>query len=203
MATGYTDMIGKGATFEEFAISCARAFGACISMRDEPLDSPIPERFEPSDYHERKTREAKSTLKRLQGMSLVDAEKIAKREYAEQVERRIEMIEEKRVLEEKYKAILERVREWQPPTPDHEGLKEFMMSQVTQSIDWDCCIYGDEPVELTGEEWLVKETLKAQRDLEYHKKEHKEEVDRVNGRNQWISDLRDSLAQASADNGGQ
>jgi hypothetical protein len=35
MPTGYTDKIKDGISFEEFVLSCARQFGACISMRDD------------------------------------------------------------------------------------------------------------------------------------------------------------------------
>ena len=37
MATGYTMDIydGKNVSFEDFCLSCARAFGACILQRDD------------------------------------------------------------------------------------------------------------------------------------------------------------------------
>ena len=36
MPTGYTDKIKDGITFKEYAMGCARAFGALITMRDNP-----------------------------------------------------------------------------------------------------------------------------------------------------------------------
>lgn len=45
MPTGYTAAIKYGITFKEFALDCARNFGACISMRDEPRETPIPDEF--------------------------------------------------------------------------------------------------------------------------------------------------------------
>jgi hypothetical protein len=49
MPTGYTDCVRSGEVteFADFAMKCARAFGACIEMRDEPSGTPIPEAFEP------------------------------------------------------------------------------------------------------------------------------------------------------------
>ena len=43
MPTGYTADIqdGKITTLREYALSCARAFGALIMMRDDPHDAPI------------------------------------------------------------------------------------------------------------------------------------------------------------------
>lgn len=45
MPTGYTYPVceGKITEFPDFALSCARAFGALISMREEPMDAPLPD----------------------------------------------------------------------------------------------------------------------------------------------------------------
>ena len=53
MPTGYTSKLleNPDMTPEEFVMVIARAFGICIDMREDSLDTPIPERFEPSPYH--------------------------------------------------------------------------------------------------------------------------------------------------------
>jgi len=53
MPTGYTAAVQDGTikTLSEYAMSCARAFGATITMRDEPSDAVIPDEFTPSPYH--------------------------------------------------------------------------------------------------------------------------------------------------------
>lgn len=53
MPSAYTAPVqdGKITEFKDFAILCARAFGACIDMRDDPLDKPIPEAFSPVTKH--------------------------------------------------------------------------------------------------------------------------------------------------------
>ena len=45
MPTGYTYYIENGniTTAKDFIMLCTRAFGALISMRDEPLSTPIPQ----------------------------------------------------------------------------------------------------------------------------------------------------------------
>lgn len=53
MPTGYTHKIKDGMTFKEYALRCARNFGALMDMRDDPMDAPIPI-FTPSGYHEEK-----------------------------------------------------------------------------------------------------------------------------------------------------
>lgn len=50
MPTGYTADIKDGISFETYAMNCARAFGACVSLRDKPSGGKvIPDAFEPSD----------------------------------------------------------------------------------------------------------------------------------------------------------
>ena len=50
MPIGYTSKLHDGdQPFNEFIMSCARAFGALVTMRDDPNDAPIPE-FEVSEY---------------------------------------------------------------------------------------------------------------------------------------------------------
>jgi hypothetical protein len=52
MPTGYTAKLYDGdQKFQDFAMECARAFGALIEMRDEPMNAKIPETFEPSEHH--------------------------------------------------------------------------------------------------------------------------------------------------------
>lgn len=62
MPTAYTSFVAdnENFTFPEFAMLCAREFGALASMRDEPLDAPVPERFEPDDFYRKQYEAAKA-----------------------------------------------------------------------------------------------------------------------------------------------
>ena len=82
MPTGYTAWIEEGATFEEFILGCARAFGACISMRDEPLSKQIPEQFKESSYDKEKVQEYIELLKKYESMTIEQAEIEAEKEYS-------------------------------------------------------------------------------------------------------------------------
>ena len=66
MPTGYTaELMEKGEPFNRFVMRCARAFGALIDLRDAQMDAPIPEKFEPSDYHVKALAKALAELERL------------------------------------------------------------------------------------------------------------------------------------------
>lgn len=69
MPTGYTAKLhnGEEQTFPEFVMSCARAFGALITMRDDPADAEIPDEFKPSDYHVRELEKARERLSEVEG----------------------------------------------------------------------------------------------------------------------------------------
>lgn len=199
MPTGYTSKIADGQTFEEFILSCARAFGALVTMRDEPDDAPIPDEFKPSAYHTTQMGVARAKMEEIRTMRLSTGERMAKQAFEAETEYNEKRIREARELQSKYEAVLERVREWAPPTPDHVGLKDFMIKQITDSIDWDCTSTIDYhsknvPVLLTGEQWMAKTAEEAQRSLDYHRRELLKEVERVDSRNAWVRALRDSLA---------
>lgn len=55
MPTGYTSYIkdGKITSGKEFLKLCTRAFGIAIDLKDEFLDVPTPNHFEPHPYYEK------------------------------------------------------------------------------------------------------------------------------------------------------
>lgn len=194
MPTGYTACIGEGADFQKFVLGCARAFGALITMRDEPSDAPIPEKFEPSNYHVEQVAEARRRQAELEAMTPALAEKAAEGAYRAAMERHEKYIAEKNALREKYTAMLQQVNDWKSPSPDHAELKKFMREQIEESIRFDCTIYEDSaPKPMTGKQWLAAETEKVNRDITYHSQHHADEIKRANGRTEWVRQLRESL----------
>lgn len=197
MPTGYTADIKKGISFKDFALGCARAFGACVTLRDEP-DKEIPNEFKPSTYYEEKIKELKKEIELLKTMDIKTAGIKAKEEYNKEIKRYKKYIDEANELLKKYEEILLKVEEWRPPTSDHNGLKDFMKEQIETSIKHDCdTSYYNESLQnlklLTGQEWIDKEIERTTKSLEYYNKEDKKEKERVEGRNDWIRELRKSL----------
>ena len=68
MPTGYTADVGDGKVveFSEFVMQCARAFGALITMRDDPHDAPIPDEFSPDAYHQKALASAEERLREVE-----------------------------------------------------------------------------------------------------------------------------------------
>lgn len=196
MPTGYTADIKDGIDFKTYAMNCARAFGACVSLRDSPGGGElIPDRFEVSDYHLKAIEKARSELAALEAMTPDELEEATNRAWNEDETKRLAYLEDKYKQLKAYGNMLEKVTAWTPPTPDHADLKEFMRTQIEQSINFDCgSNYHNAPtVRLTGGEWAGKQHTRIISDIQYHEREYAAEKDRVAIRNEWIRALRDSL----------
>lgn len=201
MPTGYTAAIENGISFEEYAMNCARAFGALITMRDDPPDAKIPDEFVPSDYANKLMEDAQAKLARLRAMSDEDADAGARAAYDAVCASHAQAIGKANALRRKYSDMLRKVIDWVPPSSDHVELKKFMVSQINESIEFDCSTrYYNEnkPVRMTGKEWRAKEIAAALRDIEYYSRQHREELDRVAKRSEWVRQLRTSLCGSAA-----
>jgi hypothetical protein len=203
MPTGYTSPIKDGITFKEYAMGCARAFGALITMRDDPKDAPIPEAFEPSDYNTKRLAEHEAELAKVKAMDAEECQSAALKEHADDVARFTKYIEEASELEAKYKAMLAQVEAYVSPSPDHDNFKKFMADQITESIKFDCGgnYHHDQLAKLTaatpnGEQWQATKIAALTKDIAYHAKQHAEELERTEGRNRWVRELRESLRSA-------
>lgn len=196
MTTGYTAPIydGKQITFQQFVMRCARGMMPLVSMRDCSLDAEIPQKLAPSDYHEKQITGAKAELAAAEAMTDVDADHAAAWEYEQEVRRRNEAILRRADLRGRYREMLSRVAAWQPPTPQHECLKQFMIGQLQDSEDNDCSDFvWPEPKRRTGAECRAERIENARADIARHERELAEEREHCDASNAWLAALRASL----------
>lgn len=196
MPSGYTEMIGKGCTFPEFALTCARAMGACITMRDDPLDAPIPDEFLPNLYDTKRLADARARLDALSKMTKPEIAAACEHNNAVAYEEFKRGSLARAALLSQYQAMLLQVNEWRPPTPDHEGLKAFMIEQIRESIKFDCSGLPS-PQKLTPEVWFDREVDRAKRDITHYTASNIEEIKRARQRTVWIQNLKASLGIAA------
>lgn len=199
MPTGYTAAINDGISFKDFAMNCARAFGACVTLRDEAGGGEvIPDRFEPSSYNLEALNKARSQLSAVLEMTPEEDERAAGKGYDDAETHRVMRIAEMAEQRRKYEAMLAAVRSWSPPTPEHVEYHAFMKSQIEQSIDFDCkTSYYETPTpRLTGPQWREQRLADLNRDISYHSKGHADEVRRAEQRTAWVQALRRSLEAA-------
>lgn len=197
MPTGYTHAVQSGeiTTFKDFALRCARAFGACVEMRDDSTDTPIPDEFQPSDYHQRGLEQDRAELARVEKMTENECVLAAMGEHAAEVARRNESDNKAREGVARYQAMLAEVQAWSPPTSEHAGLKSFMVQQLVDSIKWDGPIYVNEPNPdlMPPAEWKRAKVAALMKSIDRHIEGYAEGVARAASRTQWIRQLRDSV----------
>lgn len=201
MPTGYTAVLLEKpeTTFKQFAMLCARAFGALVTMRDDDMDAPIPEKFKPSDYYVKRLRESQEEFATLSVLGTKARIQFGKKKQAETIAALEGSIEKEERENSCLEAMAAKVREWHPPSSDHVGLKDFMLEQLK--------IYKHDPkwfrerISSTKQQnpldvW--QDALdSAKRNIQYFADEMQKEAERVAGRNEWLKQLRDSLKEAA------
>lgn len=191
MPTGYTADVcdGKLTDFKAFAFRCAHNFGA------EGMDSPIPE-FKPSPYHTEGLEKARLEVARLKALTRDEAEAEARAAFRKAMDAHHKHVEEQQATKGRLLAMRAQVADWQPPTSDHQGLKDFMIEQIDETIRFDCSpstYYLEKCTPKGGEVWRRERIDEQERSIEYHTKQNAEDVARVAQRNKWVADLRKSL----------
>jgi hypothetical protein len=197
MPTGYTYKIKEGQSFKDYAMICARAFGSCIDMRDDPIDTQIPEEFKVTNYYSKKIDEIEKQQKELLSLSDKQIQDIIDKSYEDDLKYYNEKIKEGKELRQKYQKMLEKVKNWNPPTNNHKNLKFFMKNQIESSIS-DCMddayqIKKDELIKVSVKQYKYNKIKEFEKDYEYYMKEWDKEQKRVNERNVWLKQLRKSL----------
>ena len=112
MPTGYTACIidkESPATFNQFVMGCARAFGACITMRDDPQDAEIPDSFEAGSYHKERLEAAEKDMKRLNKMGDKELLMVAESDRRDEIKRLEESLAAALREDEQYGEMLEKV----------------------------------------------------------------------------------------------
>jgi hypothetical protein len=202
MPTGYTAIIEEkeNVTFKEFALCCARAFGACVDMRDEPFDKEIPKEFKPNMYHAEKLKIFENEYKNFEKIADNEVRINAKNDFDTELKRIDVNIKRAKEILKRYALIRAKVMKWNPPTSEHVGLKDFMLSQIDMCTKdgREVNYYEEERRKLilkSVEEWKADKKKSLLWSISYHSKEHKAEVERTASRNKWIKDLRHSLEE--------
>jgi hypothetical protein len=195
MPTGYTSVVENGSVTDlrTFALTCARGMMALITMRDDPADAPIPERFEPSPYYADKLAEDRAALERLRAMTPPEREAAAEAAYQADCAGEAAYLEEKRIVRNRYNAMIAQVVAWDC---EADGLKEMMLEQLHRGREFDAPeggTYWKEPKRLTGQEWFEREEKRLYEATARSAAELEKEIQRVEGRNAWVARLRRSL----------
>lgn len=203
MPTGYTAGIEDGSirTGKDFLKLCTRAFGVAIDLKDEPLSTPTPTKFEPDTYYKDRVEKERADLERYKRISFEDAKAEMTKAHVDRVNMYKRMVDNSIKKNERYARVREEVEAWIPPTEEHCNLKSFALQQI------DMCIEKKEYID----EWLQQANEKLDdsdeaverfivEQIEYHSRSVKRaeeswkaELERVNSRNSWMEKFLGSL----------
>lgn len=197
MPTGYTSDIEHDISFEDFVLQCSRAFGATIMQRDDPMKI-RPALREMSTTYVEWLKEAEEEVATLTAMTPTQRKAYGEKIIKEQTDSRQEYFNKKIVLRNKYDAMLQKVVMWNPPSQDHIELKNFMIKQINESIDFDCNTkYDLEDLTRLAQANPMKifdqELRSAQDKVLRYAEEVQKEKQRVEESNRWILALYESL----------
>lgn len=203
MPTGYTAGIVDGTikTFPEFAKLCMRAFGATIHMRDDSMEDEYKPRV-PSTYHSDKLLELHKQKEELMNKSDEQLISDKKAELLASKENYIKRIEDTQAKAIRLKDMLKDAQSYVPPTGEHQGIKDFMIQQIEETIKWDGSTnYHDQQIDkidlqlanLKATDVRFDTAAKIAEDIAYHTKNHNEEIKRCEESNKWCNDFINSL----------
>lgn len=190
MATGCTSKIHDGdQSFEDFVLTCARAFGGYIEQGDNL-----------SDCHEKSLNQAKKDLELFNSTSPEKHHRQFLQYIADSRESNNKAVQENLALKSRNQKMLDKVKNWKCPSAKHVELKKFMIEQLESSIDcdYDCDFsYYDrankELENLEYEDWLKYKLTTIENNIKYHTEENKKELKDKNREERNKSSLYKSL----------
>jgi len=196
MPTGYTaELIEKGMEFNDFVLTCARAFGACIELRDRKL-APAP-RTIPSNgnYHEEELKKAIKELEDFDKLPMKSKLDKAKAKQKTTIKYLKKSLLEGMETNKRLKDMEDKIIAWTPPTKDHVELKEFMLDQI--KISYENVEYYEKEIKTENDRSLskivsdIRNSLKMS--VDYHKEYAERDKNLNKDRSGWLDKLYVSL----------
>lgn len=197
MPTGYTaKLMSEGQTFREFALTCARNFGACICLRDHPMDVlPTEDNINGDSYYKKRKSELDELLLNLRAMTPAEFSAHGEALKKTRLEQYKNSLAAQRAEIKKVADMREQVAQWNPPTDDHEGLKAFMLQQLNLSLEDDGFYVKQirQLEELSGVRVAQIELESAEENLKRCEDALKREDKNARSSKMWIRALTESL----------
>lgn len=203
MPTGYTAGIldGTTTTFKDYALLCARAFGATMHLRDKSMDAEY-EPAVPSDYYLTALERSEEALEKYKSMTDEELIADAKVELERSLQSYRNMKQKAQEGADRLTEMLNQANAFVPPTKEHESLKEFMVDQLEKTIDFDGpSKWHDESISklekrlssLDADVIRAEKVAKAHRDIARATENYQKELKRCADANKWVTDLINSI----------
>ena len=188
----------KDISFQEFALKCARAFGAFVHMRDEPLNTTL-SRPTLSDYHTNEIKNIENEFALFLKSSTEQRKKMFEIEMKKEEAYYLREIEKEKQIKNKYLALINDVKAYKPQSKELKEFKNFMFDQLIDSMKYDCSNEDwynksiQSVKEETFETWEEEQMNLYNSKLAYQKEALKKEKESIELTNKWIDELYKSL----------
>lgn len=201
MPTGYTNDIyeGKDVSLADFAAGCAHAFGAFVHQRDSTHDGQLTYPESPNtvdNYHVTKLVRARAEADQWADMSEERKYELWSEYYRERTVELHNSIAKNSELRARYQRMLAQVQAVDVPS-DLQNFKDFMVGQLTDSIEFDCGSDDKftkewyQPKEYFA--WLDAEERRFQWDINYHTEQLAKERERYDNQIRYINLMKDAF----------
>lgn len=203
MPTSYTAKIIEGEVkdFKSFAKLCMRNFGACMHMRDYPLEEAY-FKSEPSDYYLGRIEEEKRKIEAFR--NLTDQEIIDEKidSIKNSIKRHKKKIIELGKLRDKLETFREEIISWTPPGEDYLEIKKFMLDQIETTIRHDCDIdyhsyqlsqLDPDPKKINPSEIRESYIKDSETSISLYLKRHADDIQLCEDKHQWVVKLLESV----------
>ena len=188
MPTGYTSIIEdkEACTFNDYLWRCASAF--LWHMREIPSGPALPPDGAEIASELAYVAELEARLDKFLSMDVATATEAADELFAGAVASH----ERRAAIAERYRRIRALAAIWAPPTKDHQGLKDFMLSQIdTCASDWQAT--WPAPEKLTGEQWRARHVAGTRANLKYAQERVYNLRKRHDDTSRWLRELERSV----------
>lgn len=165
MPTGYTTDIYEGnpITLRDFILRCARGMSWFIMQRDESMTEP-PRKIQLQSYYTEAVSKSKSKIEKFCALTTAERRNRWQKYVVDTLNDNEERQQNATALENRYNLMIDKVINWRC---DDQlwPLKDFMLSQLNDSKNFDCHVYLREV--LGFEDW-ERETMESlQRSYDY------------------------------------
>lgn len=192
MPTGYTAKVAEGITLRDYLLGISRGMTYAIMQRDSDANEPVKHCTASTKYYDKKIIETEDELVRLNSMSEGEMQNAALKEYGESYKYWDKSRYENRVLKARYENLIEQVEAWSPD-PLMDSTKQFALSQLRESLEYDCNYSPAAPKLESGYEWHSRSLKQAEWSIKHYTEERDKEIARAEERNRYIDAFYASL----------
>lgn len=107
-------------------------------------------------------------------------------------------LKENEALKNRYNAMLSKVRRWTPPSKEYEGVKDFMESQLIDSLDFDCRQVYVENI-IPKDKWIQKQTNRTDliESMKYNLEQYNKSVVAAEKDTLWLKTFSESIKKVT------